>query len=494
MRSQLGERGKQIIQEYPAIELLHKYHRREAESMLAVVEDCARFNREFARPRALELDRRIGEAPDYFDWDVAREGCKYRFFSLPIPKAMGRLAGKYMITSFGLATEEWCSTCAGMAMTFAAHALGAAPLVTSGAMAHWNTLFHEIMDEEAKGNPVMMAYAITEPSAGTDVEDPEFLAKGKIGMEARKTKGGYILNGRKCFISNGREAKYLTLTAALDRNRPLETWTTFLIEKDMPGYSTPRVERKMGQRASHATELLFEDVFVPDSHVLGYPGDGLANGILMVMGASRGPVGSIATGIATGAYNHFMDWAKTRRNGSKPIDEERIRMAAADMHAMLSANRNLFINHALIADASFGKVLSHPLVKGTYMTPRAIRTSKPMYMLLNSMAGKAFINALLGFFVPDEDMAHILALASMAKFHCADNGMKITSKALELMGSDDSEHRRWVEKSFRDAKLCQIYEGTNQLNRLCLYDTEISKELTVEIPRPFRTPVKVEVS
>lgn len=203
MRSQLGERGKQIIQEYPAIELLHKYDRREAESMLGVVEDCARFNREFARPRALELDRRIGEDPDYFDWDVPREGCKYRFMSLPIPKAMGGLAGKYMITTFGLATEEWCSTCSGIAMTFAAHALGAAPLVTSGAMAHWNTLFHEIMDEEKKGNPVMMAYAITEPSAGTDVEDPKFLRVAKIGMEAKRVKGGYVVNGRKVWYHCG---------------------------------------------------------------------------------------------------------------------------------------------------------------------------------------------------------------------------------------------------------------------------------------------------
>jgi len=490
----MSERGKQLLKDFPALQVLHKHDRKGVNGMIKVVDDCTEYNRRYAEPMALEIDERIGRDHDYFNWDIVKAGCQYRFLSLAIPEGVGGTASKYLVTNMALAVHELCSTCGGIGLIFGAHALGVSPLITAGAMAHWDTVLHEIAEEEKKGNPVLMAYAITEPSAGTDVEDPEFLAKGKIGMEAKKTKGGYVINGRKCFISNGREAKYLTLTAALDRNRPLETWTTFLIENDMPGYSTPRVERKMGQRASHATELLFEDVFVPDSHVLGYPGDGMANGILMVMGASRGPVGSIATGIATGAYNHFMAWAKTRRNGHKPIDEERIRMAAADMHAMLCANRNLFINHALVADASFGKVLAHPLVKSTYLTPRAIRTSKPMYALLNSMAGKAFINTLLGLFISDEDMTHILALASMAKFHCADNAMKITSKALELMGADDSEDRRWVEKCFRDAKLCQIYEGTNQLNRLCLYDTEISKELTVEIPRPFRAPLKVEVN
>ncbi len=489
-----SERGKQILADFPALQVLRQHDPRGVNKMLKVVDDCDAYNRRYAEPMALEIDRRIGENHDYFNWDVVKAGCQYRFLSMAIPEGVGGTAGKYIITNMALAVHELCTTCGGIGLIFGAHALGISPLVTSGAMAHWDTVLYEIATEEKKGNPILMAYAITEPSAGTDVEDPEFLAKGKIGMEAKRTKGGYVINGRKCFISNGREAKYLTLTAALDRSRPLETWTTFLIEKDMPGYSTPRVERKMGQRASHATELLFEDVFVPDSHVLGYAGDGMANGILMVMGASRGPVGSIATGIATGAYNHFMAWAKERHNGHTPIEEERIRMAAADMYSMLSANRNLFINHALVADASMGKVLTHPMVRGTYLTPRPIRASKPMYKLLNSVAGKAFINTLLGAFISDEEMTHILALASMAKFHCADNGMRITSKALELMGPDDSPHRPWVEKAFRDAKLCQIYEGTNQLNRLCLYDTEISKELTVEIPRPIRTPVKVEVS
>ncbi|MHB8780131.1 MAG: acyl-CoA dehydrogenase family protein [Candidatus Geothermincolia bacterium] len=489
----LSERGARLMQEFPALEVLRKHDRRGVNELIRGVERADEFNRRYAEPIALQLDERIGRDPDYFNHDILKAGCQYRFLSVAIPKGVGGTAGRYTVTPTTLAVYELCSTCGGIGLLFGAHTLGVSPLITAGSMAHWDTVLHEIAEEEKKGNPVLMAYAITEPSAGTDVEDPAFLKQGKVGMEARKVKGGYLLNGTKCFISNGREAKYLTLTAATDRRRPLETWTTFLIEKDMPGYTAPRVERKMGQRASHATELHFEDVFVPDSHVLGYPGDGMTNGILMVMGASRGPVGAISTGIATGAYNHFLAWARTPKNGHKPIDEERIRMAAADMHAMLAQNRSLFINHALVADAYFGPLLGGPIVRSTYLIPRAIRTSKPYAGVLNSKAGKAFINTLLRAFVPDEAMTHILALASMAKFACSDNAMKITSTALQLMGADPCEDRRWVEKCFRDAKLCQIYEGTNQLNRLCVHDTEIANELTVEMCRAFKPKQEVTV-
>ena len=486
----LSERGKLLLEEFPALSALHKYDRRNVNEMIKVVEDCAEFNRRYAASVALKIDERIGREPDYFDWEIVKAGCKYRFLSLPIPKGVGGVAGKYMVTTIALAIEELCSTCAGIGLVFGAHSLGVTPVLSSGAMGHWIPILGNIAEEEKKGNPILMAYAITEPSAGTDVEDPGFLRVGKVGTEAKRIKGGYVINGRKCFISNGREARYVTLCAALDRDRPLETWTTFLIEKDMPGYSTPRVERKMGQRASHATELLFEDVFVPDSHVLGYPGDGMANGILMVMSASRGPVGSIATGIARGAYEHFLNWARRSRNGHKPVEEERIRMALADMQAMLSQNRAMYLNCALMADAAFGKVLNSTLVKSTYLVPPQVRASRPVYSLLNSKLGKAFVNGVMSFYMQDEEMTHVLALASMAKFSCGDNAMRICSRALELMGADDSEDRRWVEKCFRDARLTQIYEGTNQLNRLCLYDARISRELVLKIPRPVKQEVK----
>ena len=486
----LSERGRKLLLDFPVLNALYEHDRKGIEEMIKHVEGAAEYNRRVALPRALELDERMQHEPDYFDWDMMREACKYRFFSLAIPEVVGGLAKKYMITTLALVVEELCSACGGIGLAIAAHSLGVAPVVASGAMNHWDTVLHEIVEEEKKGNPVLMAYAITEPSAGTDVEEPEFLEVAKIGMEAKRVKGGYRINGRKCFISGGREAKYLTLTAATDRSRPLETWTTFLIDKDMEGYSTPRVELKMGQRASHATELLFEDVFVPDSHVLGYEGDGIANGILIIMAASRGPVGSIATGIARGAYEHFLAWARERRNGKRPIDEDRIRMALAEFWAAIQENRGLYLSHSLGGDALFRNAFAHPLFLSAFLIPRPIRVSKPYTAFLNSYYGKGLVNILFRYFIKDEDATDLLAKASLAKFTCADNAMWLTSRALELMGADDTPERRWVEKAYRDAKLTQIYEGTNQLNRLVVYNIEIADSLKVEIPGPFKKGVK----
>jgi len=246
----------------------------------------------------------------------------------------------------------------------------------------------------------------------------------------------------------------------------------------------------MGQRACHAAELLFEDVFVPDSHVLGYEGDGMANGILIIMAASRGPVGAIATGIARGAYEHFLAWAREKRNGKRPIDEDRIRMVLADMLAMIQENRGLYFNHSMCGDAVFRNAFTHPIFLSSFLVPRAVRASKPYSAFLNSYYGKAFVNILFRYFIRDEEVTDMLAKASLAKFACADNTMELTSRALEIMGMDDSVERRWVEKAFRDAKLTQIYEGTNQLNRLAVFNTEIAKTLRIEVPGPFKKGVR----
>ncbi|MBC7230566.1 MAG: acyl-CoA/acyl-ACP dehydrogenase [Actinobacteria bacterium] len=480
----LSETGSRLLREVPVLMSLRRHDPRGVDEILRIVESCAEFNRLHAEPVALELDSRMEKDPEYFDWDLARAACRYRLFSLVIPAVMGGLAGRYMLTAGSLAFEELCSTCAGIGNMIAASSLGASPMLTPGGMPHWDTVLHEMLEGEKRGEPVLMAYAITEPSAGTDVEEPRFLARARIGMEARKVRGGYLLNGRKCFISGGKEAKYLTVCAATDRERPLETWTVFLVHRDMEGFSVPRVEPKMGQRACHAAEILFEDVFVPDTHVMGYEGDGMSTGILTIMAASRGPVGAVGTGIARGVCRHFLAWARERRNGSRPLDEQHIRMAAADMVAAVQESRGLVLNHSLTGDAVFGRLLVNPLMKAIFALPREVRISRPYQAYLHSRHGKATAARLLRMLVSEDEMTRLLALASLAKFACTDNAVAVASRALELMGADGSEERRWVEKCYRDAKVTQIYEGTNQLNRLTYHDIEIGGDLRVELPRP----------
>ncbi len=486
----LGETGKRLFRDFPVLRMLWESGRKKGiAELVETVRRAEEFKRNYALPYALELDKRMEEEPEYFDWEIMRQACRYRFLSIFIPKQLGGSAGEFMVTNTSLLMDELCSGCSGMALAIGAHSLGVAPLVTSGAMGHWDRILGEIVEGERKMEPVTMAYAITEPSAGTDVEEPEFLEVAKLSLEARKVQGGYVLNGRKCFISGGSEAKYVTVCAALDKSRPLETWTTFLVERGMKGFSSPRVELKMGQRASHAAELLFEDVFVPDSHVLGYEGDGMANGILMIMAASRGPVGAIATGIARSAFEHFLRWAKTRRNGKRPIDEDRIRMNLADFWGMIQENRGLYMSNAMLGDSIFGKVLAAPVMVLTLSLPSFVRTNKVMNDFLNSRYGKAMVNAIMRYYIKDEDITQLLETASLAKFSCSDNAMELCSRALNLMGPDDSEERRWVEKAYRDAKLTQIYEGTNQLNRLVVNNVRFEETLKVEVPRPFKKGV-----
>ena len=258
-----------------------------------------------------------------------------------------------------------------------------------------------------------------------------------------------------------------------------------MVERDREGLSIPRVETKMGQRACHAAEVLFEDVFIPEDNLLGQEGDGMATGILSIMSASRGAVGGVGTGIARGTFRHFLEWAKTARNGKKPMDEQYVQMALADMQAAIQESRHMCLSHGLAGDEVFGALMINPMMKGLFVLPRAVRLSKPYRAFLHSPAGRATTGQMLRLLVDEDELTHILFLASLAKFSATDNAMWVTSRALELMGTDDSIQRRWVEKNYRDAKLTQIYEGTNQLNRLTVYLIELAKTLKIELPRPF---------
>ena len=159
-------------------------------------------------------------------------------------------------------------------------------------------------------------------------------------------------------------------------------------------------------------------------------------------------------------------------------------MALADMTASVQESRGLILAHSLAGDTVFGTLLVNPMMKAIFMLPREVRLSRPYQSFLHSRPGKAFSSQLLRMLVSEDDMTHLLALASLAKYACTDNAMEVTSRALSLMGANGGEETRWVEKCYRDAKLTQIYEGTNQLNRLALYNIEIARTLRVDLPRP----------
>ncbi len=473
-----------LLAEHPFLEEIRKRRPLYFEKLARGVRDCAEFNQRHVLPAALELDRRLEKDHTYEAWDIVRGGMEYRFLSLIIPKLVGGLGG--LATLYALVMEEMCSACPGVANIFGAHSLGIAPLLVAGSISHWETTLREVADGEKKGVPIIMALAITEPSAGTDAEEPHFLSGARLSMQAKKVCGGYVLNGRKCFISNGSIARYIWVTAAIDRRHPAESWTGFLVDREMEGFSVARVEEKMGQRACPAAELAFEDCFVPDENVVGFEGDGMQPGTLLTMAGSRAPVGAIGTGIARGAYEWFLRWAKRPRGGRKPLQEQGVQMALADMRAHIHFARWAYLSGALAFDNSLGAVMNGVALTSLRLLPKAVRTSRPFYRFFLSSPGKQMSALLMSLYTSNQALTRSLAFSSLAKFAGGDAAMFVTSLALEYMGSEPCEEKLWVEKAFRDAKLTQIYEGTNQLNRLTLFMTDIERSLAVELHKPLR--------
>ncbi len=372
--------------------------------------------REFAdrelRPRALKYD---GKKPTEFDWEIVRVGAREGFLGLVVPPKYGGLYSsglmRHGMLSVSVMVEELCRACSGIGLIFGAHGLGLAPIVLSLDISFWKKYLPPMTETWDSDQPQLAAFAITEPGAGSDAEDDIGAAKAKMVTFAKKTDGGWILNGRKCFISNGGQASLTTVFSATERENAAFSWTCFVVRKGQKGFSVGRLEDKMGQRASSAAELIFEDVFVSDDDVIG-PVKGGWQLNRLTLDSSRSCVGAIALGIAQGAYDHAFKYCLENARGGKTLIEHGwVKQELAEMAAKLEAARSLVYK-----------------------------------------ASSAF---------PPEGK-----LSAMAKSFSSDVGMDVCSRCVQLLGPEGIERERMVEKHFRDIKLCQIYEGTNQINRL----------------------------
>lgn len=310
-----------------------------------------------------------------------------------------------------LKAEELCAVDGGLGLMLLAHDLGYAPIALCGSVRSvldWGRPIYQRLMSEGRG---IMAFAITEPGAGSDVEETEGALTARLVTRARPAPGGYLLNGRKCFISDGAIAEYVTVFACLGEGGA-ESWTCFLVERGRKGFSTGRQERKMGQRGGDATELIFEDVFVPERNRIGNERAGWATN-RMVLNASRPVVGTIALGIGRGAFDRCLEFCRTTRLGGKALVEfQEVQLELAALLVKLAAARALC-----------WKAVGHGL--------------RPL---------------------PADSAA--------AKVFASDTAVEVCERAMELMGDHGFLHGSGVEKALRDARLTQIYEGTNQINLL----------------------------
>jgi butyryl-CoA dehydrogenase len=288
--------------------------------------------------------------------------------------------------------------------------------------------------------------------------------------EAKPVAGGYRLNGRKVFISNGSIAKYVTVIAPLERARPVETTTAFLVQAGDKGFAVGRVEEKMGMKACPAAKLVFEDCFVPKENLIGRECDGV-RGVETVLGASRGPVGAIATGVARGAFERLVDFAVRKKTGGRRLfDQEWVQITLADMARRIHLARQAYMDSCMNYDfRGVPKLMKQFASRALHAVPSSIRRRPLLTRALRSNAMQATTRRMMDELLAPDDLHHIQVCSSAAKISGSDFAVEIAYEALQVVGLEASLHRHELEKIYRDAKLTQIYEGTNQLNRHTMF-------------------------
>jgi acyl-CoA dehydrogenase len=485
---------KSLISRFPRFEdntLSMYYGPRMPKAMIKETEEVValarKFKEEVVRPLYLDLDRKTHEDLDYIPEEVVRKANELGLYTMWIPKMFG---GKgYNMPSLSFFNEEVGSVCLGFANLIGVHYLGMAAVMMLGNTRIMKKILGDVVAGEKTGNPCLISYAITEPTAGTDVEEVDLEARGRLVCHARKVDGGYILNGSKVFISNGHLSTWHTVYAYGDLKRGADTKVALMVRTGMKGFSFGRHENKMGQRACPASVLIFEDCFVPDELVVlnpdllksftkQSPRDINMRHIDYVFSLSRAGVGSFGIGAARGAFEIALKYAnETEIDGKPMVDYEWVQCRLAEMYANVRLGRLAYMESNLANQhrGAYNLLQMKPIYYYSKYLPE-------MYfkMFVTPLLNSRLANWLMSKWYLDwqkpEDQNLTTGLASMAKFSCTDFGVRNCQMALELMGRAGLRHDSGAEKVLRDAKLLQIYEGTNQLNRINLFKSLISPQ------------------
>ncbi len=446
-----------------------------------------RFNDEVLRPIYQDIDRKIMEDNEYLPVEFIRKANEWGLYTFWIPKMYGG-QGMNMLSLYPF-MEEISSVCAGLANLIGAHYLGVSVLCSSCNIKVINRILRSVVSECNKGNPCLISLAWTEPDAGTDSSEIPLLPQAKVRTQATKVAGGYMVNGSKVFISAGHVSTWHMLICYEDIRRPADTLIMLAVKNGMKGFTFGHKEEKMGQKACVASELIFEDCFVPDENVC-FSGDQLGGlnitareagmkVISLFPPVSQPGVGSIGTGIARAACDAAIRYAaKKKIAGESLINQEWVQMAIADMYANVVMARALYMEAAYAAGLKsmirllFAKVLFYlSLYTPSWVFTRFV---SPLFNLeiINRLYRKMNFE-----WTSDEDERHMSGLGALTKFSCTDIAVANCAKAIDLMGADGTRNDAGTEKMLRDAKLLQIYEGTNEVNRINLFAHHIAHNM-----------------
>jgi len=449
---------------------------KEAKEVIAI---ARKFNEEIVRKQTIELDLISHENPDDLPWDYMKEANKWGFFTMFVPKIFG---GKgYSMSTLGYFCEEISSVCLGLATLTCAHYLGYGLLISSWNMRVINKISREIVEGEKNGKPCLLSLAITEADAGTDSQNIELMDTGNLVCHAKKTDDGYILNGSKIFISAGHLSTWHITHAYTDLNKGSESTVMLAVKTGSKGFSFGKKEKKMGQKVCPASELVFSDCFVPDDLVCidNRKSKKLSKAIYdtnaqifaYIWGGSRTGVGGFGTGAARGAFEEALKFASENKlDGKLMINHSWCQATLAEMYS------NVAVARASYSEANYVNGL-HGLWK--------LLNIKPLYYLLK-LTPLSVLDIIFKWFNEkefstwffrklcldlhtDDEIRRIDGWGALAKIVGTDKGMENCRLALELMGHAGVRHNNRIEKIYRDAKLLQIYEGTNQVNRMIVF-------------------------
>ena len=354
--------------------------------------------RQIAEEKVVPVRQELDEKEE-FPWEIMKVMAESDLFGLFIPEEYGGL-GKGCL-ELCIAVEELSRACLGVSTSYAANALGTYPLLLFGS------------DEQKKrylpgiaAGKRLVAFALTEANAGSD-------AAG-IQTTARRDGEEYVLNGTKQWITNGGEAEVYTVIAITDRSKGPRGACAFIVEKGTPGFHFGKKEKKMGIRASATSELIFDNCRISKDNLVGKEGIGFIVA-MKTLDYARAGVGSQGVGVAQGAFEEALKFARQRVQFGHPIISfQAVQHMLADMAIEIE-------------------------------TARALVYSVARYI--------------------DSGAKEITKESAMAKVFATDMAMRVTTNAVQVMGGSGYMREYPVEKMMRDAKILQIYEGTNQIQR-----------------------------
>lgn len=334
-----------------------------------------------------------------FPKDIIDKMAKLNLMGLPFPEEYGG-AGADTI-SFAIAVEELSRVDASVGITYAAHiSLGCAPLYMFGTEEQKKKYLVPLCLGETLG-----AFGLTEPGAGSDA--------GGTQTKAVREGNEWVINGSKCFITNASYAKVVSLTAVSGKKDGRNEITAFIVPTDAPGFSVLDNYVKLGLHSSNTTELVLENVRIPEENVLGEIGKGFKQFLITLDGGRIG-IGAMALGIAQGAYELALKYAKERKQFGQSLSKfQAIQHKLADMHMMIEVARNMVYKAAWLKD------------QGRRYTVEA----------------------------------------SMCKLFASEVAMQVCNQAVQIHGGWGYMHDFKVERFFRDAKLTEIGEGTSEIQR-----------------------------